>query len=342
MPDLNTPLLRKLRRAARHFVERDRPVILMYHRVARLAHDPWQLAVSPDRFAEQIEALVQCRHVVPLRWLVARLAQGRVPRKVAVVTFDDGYADVLDAARPVLERHTCPATVFLMTAAIGDDRGFWWDELSSLVFEPSSLPLELRIDIAGRPYGWRTDGRLTNAANDEVRDGLVVTREQLHYELWRLLRPLDPESRSDLLLRLCTWAGAEVETKSMHRPLSAEEVHRLVAPGFIDIGAHTVTHPQLSLLDDAGQRGEIEGSRRACEELVGRPIDTFAYPFGDFDDSAAASVRDCGFACACTTQGSTVSRQTDPMRLPRFGVANWRGDDFARRLTANAFSRSEC
>ena len=76
MPDLITPLLGKLRHAARHFVGRDRPIILMYHRVARLAHDPWQLAVSPDRFAEQIEALVQFRHVVPLHWLVAQLAQG--------------------------------------------------------------------------------------------------------------------------------------------------------------------------------------------------------------------------------------------------------------------------
>jgi peptidoglycan/xylan/chitin deacetylase (PgdA/CDA1 family) len=336
MPDLITPLLGKLRRAARHFVGRDRPIILMYHRVARLAHDPWQLAVSPDRFAEQIEALVQCRHVVPLPWLVARLAQGRVPRKVAVVTFDDGYADVLGEARPVLERHTCPATVFLVTGAIGDNCGFWWDELTRLVFEPPSLPLELEIEIAGRPHGWRTGGRLANAANDGVRDGLVVTREQLHNELWRLLRPLDLESRSDLLLGLSAWAGVGVETKSMHRPLSAEEVHRLVAPGFIDIGAHTVTHPQLSLLDDAGQRAEIEGSRRACEELVGRPIDTFAYPFGDFDDSAAASVHDCGLACACTAQGGAVARQIDPMRLPRFGVGNWRGDDLARRLTAHS------
>jgi peptidoglycan/xylan/chitin deacetylase (PgdA/CDA1 family) len=342
MPDLITPLLGKLRRAARHFVGRDRPVILMYHRVARMAHDPWQLAVSPDRFAEQIEALVQFRHVVPLRWLVAQLAQGRVPRKVAVVTFDDGYADVLGEARPVLERHTCPATVFLVTGAIGDNRGFWWDELSSLVFEPLSLPLELQIEIAGRSHGWRIDNPLAGAANDGVRDGLVVTSEQLHYELWRLLRPLDPESRWELLLRLRAWAGVEIETKSMHRPLSAEEVYRLAAPRFIDIGAHTVTHPPLSLLSEAGQRGEIEGSRRACEELVGEPIDTFAYPFGDFDDSAAACVHASGFACACTTQGSTVSRQTDPMRLPRFGVANWRGDDFARRLTANAFSRSEC
>ena len=97
--------LRRLSRVARHFVERERPAILMYHRVARVAHDPWQLAVWPERFAEQIEALVQLRRVVPLRWLAAELAQGRVPKKVAAVTFDDGYADILTEARPILERY---------------------------------------------------------------------------------------------------------------------------------------------------------------------------------------------------------------------------------------------
>ena len=153
--------LRKLRRVARHFVERERPVILMYHRVARVAHDPWQLAISPDRFAEQIEALVQLRRVVPLRWLAAELAQGPCfPEKVAAVTFDDGYADVFAEARPILERYGCPATVFLVTGVIGKSFAFWWDELSRIILETPLLPTELEIEIAGRVHRWRTDERV--------------------------------------------------------------------------------------------------------------------------------------------------------------------------------------
>lgn len=307
---------------------------MMYHRVARVAHDPWQLAVRPDRFAEQIEALVHLRRVVPLRWLAAQLAQGRVPRKVAAVTFDDGYADVLAEARPILERYGCPATVFLVTGVIGKSCAFWWDELSRIVLETPLLPAELEMEIAGRMHRWRTNGWLVGSANDGVGDGLALTRKQLHDELWRLLRPLEPEPRWELLKRLCTWAGIEIEAKSVHRPLDAEEVRRLAKPGFIDIGAHTVTHPALSLLDEANQRSEIEGSRAACEELIGEPIHTFAYPFGDFDDATAACVRDSGFACACTTVPGRVSMRSDPMLLPRFAVGNWAGDDLARRLTA--------
>ena len=334
MTRLIRPVLQKLRRAARDLVERERPIILMYHRVARVAYDPWRLAVWPDRFAEQIEALVQLRRVVSLRWLSAELARGRLPKRVAVVTFDDGYADVLTQAKPVLERYACPATVFLVTGVIGDSCGFWWDELSRIVFEMPALPPELELEFSGRVHRWRIDDQLTGSVNEGLGNDLAVTREQLHYELWRLLRPVEPRPRWELLTRLSFWAGIAVNANSVHRPLAPEEVRRLSVPGFIDIGAHTVTHPALSMLNEAKQRCEIVGSRIACEDLIGEPIETFAYPFGDFDEASVACVRDAGFACACTTQGGRVWRQNDPMRLPRFTAGDWAGDDLARRLSA--------
>jgi peptidoglycan/xylan/chitin deacetylase (PgdA/CDA1 family) len=327
-------VLRKLNRVARRYIERDRPIIMMYHRVARVGYDPWELAVWPDRFAEQIEALAAWRRLVPLRWLAAELVRGRTPSKVAAVTFDDGYADVLAAAKPVLERHACPATVFLVTGAIGSTRAFWWDELSRMVFEPSSLPPELEIEIAGCVYRWRAASRAPPAIVIGAGDGPAAARERLHAELWRRLRPLQPGRRQEVIARLGAWAGVEIETNSAHRPLTAEEVRRLAVPGFIDIGAHTVTHAALPLVDEPARRSEIQGSRAACEELIGEPIDAFAYPFGDVDDATAACVRDGGFLCACTTEAGRVSLRGDPMRVPRFGPGNWSGADLVRRLGA--------
>ena len=92
-------------RRARHLLpRRPRPAILMYHRIARESFDPWGLVVERNRFAAQIEWLARERAVLPLTEF-ARLHQKRKLAANAVsLTFDDGYASVLDAVAP-LEKH---------------------------------------------------------------------------------------------------------------------------------------------------------------------------------------------------------------------------------------------
>src|SRR5438105_34157 len=91
-------------RATRQLTSMQRPIVLLYHRVANLASDPWHLAVSPERFAVQIEILARERTIVPMTWLAKKLRDGRLPRRAAAITFDDGYADVFHNALPVLQR----------------------------------------------------------------------------------------------------------------------------------------------------------------------------------------------------------------------------------------------
>src|SRR5262245_49985278 len=120
------------------------PVILMYHSVDERhgRSDMWGLSVAPHNFASQIEALVSERTVVPLEDLARCVRAGRVPRGLAAITFDDGYANNATAAKPILEAYEMPATLFYMTAA-ADTPGFWWDRLERIITTASSLPTTL-------------------------------------------------------------------------------------------------------------------------------------------------------------------------------------------------------
>lgn len=313
-----TGVLRKWRKLRARVLGRVEPVILMYHRVAEVPCDPWRLAVTRDRFAEQVEMLTRRRSVVPLAWLVEQLEAGRVPERTVVITFDDGYVDVLRNAKPVLERFGAPATAFLTTGAIGRRREFWWDTLSRILLESPTLPDALELPIAGRSHTWRCDP--------------AADRSDLHRAVWSTLRVLAEDARAAALTELEHWAGAAPPRRMSDRALDPDEVRELAASDAFTIGAHSISHASLPSLSDDDKRREIGDSRSACEHLIDRAVTSFAYPFGDRDHATERIVAECGFRHACATDPGVAVSIRDRFRLPRIAVEDWSADQLARRL----------
>jgi peptidoglycan/xylan/chitin deacetylase (PgdA/CDA1 family) len=69
-----------------------------------------------------------------------------------------------------------------------------------------------------------------------------------------------------------------------------------------EVGGHTLTHPHLSAIDDRAALAEITDGRDAVEDIVGRRITSFCYPYGDFADSHPDMVRAAGFTSARTVE----------------------------------------
>jgi peptidoglycan/xylan/chitin deacetylase (PgdA/CDA1 family) len=316
--------LRILRRTARWVTRpwRRRGLILMYHRVAEVSPDLWGLCVSPQNFGEQLEVLRRCGSLVPLRQLVEYLKADRLPHTAVALTFDDGYADNLYVAKPLLDRHSIPATVFLATGLLGQPHEFWWDELERILLQPDELPETLPLSLGGDSHE-----RLR-------REATPSERHSLYLNVWKQLYQLTEGEKRRLLDVLRQWAGASGEGRSTHRALSTEELVTLTEGGLIEVGAHTVTHAALSLFSSDLQRQEIRQSKADLEEVLGHSIRSFAYPHGDYTWETVSFVRDAGFACACSTQAYSVRPQTDPFQLPRMQVQDWDGEEFERRLTA--------
>src|SRR6185295_16005847 len=85
-------------------------LVLMYHRVAEVSADPFSLCVAPERFSEHMDTLRKVAQPLRLQQLAHHLRSGTLPRRSVVVTFDDGYVDNLQKAKPLLERFDIPAT----------------------------------------------------------------------------------------------------------------------------------------------------------------------------------------------------------------------------------------
>jgi peptidoglycan/xylan/chitin deacetylase (PgdA/CDA1 family) len=87
----------------------------------------------------------------------------------------------------------------------------------------------------------------------------------------------------------------------------------------VTLGAHTVTHPFLTTLDDTDLEREMAACRAAIEDRTGRSAESFAYPYGDVDPRVrAAAARH--FRLACGTRLAFVRAEADPLDLPRIDV----------------------
>jgi peptidoglycan/xylan/chitin deacetylase (PgdA/CDA1 family) len=103
--------------------------------------------------------------------------------------------------------------------------------------------------------------------------------------------------------------------------ISAAHVATLAGwPESVEIGAHTVTHPRLDELATRAAEREIRDSKAAVEQLAGRPVNTFAYPHGAFDDRVRGLVVDAGYTSAAAVKNALSHERDDPFAMARWTV----------------------
>jgi len=311
--------------------------VLLYHRVAASDRDPWELSVSPAHFEEHLEVLRRDWHPLPLPEAVRAIRDGGLPDRSVVVTFDDGYSDNLLAGVPALERQDVPGALFCSTGYLDDSRGFWWDDLERLLLNAETLPPRLEIDVRGVHFEHDA-----NVSPEVGRAGSVNSRswdprtgpEELYHQLWTWLRPLLQAERSDALDQIAAWAGGHRLARD-DRPLTTAELIELGSHPLMSVGAHTVTHAQLSALTPAMQRLEIRDCASFLDEVLGQRPYAFAYPFGgpgDVNEASTRLVAENGFRAAFTAAPGTGTGNDDPFLIPRRAVPDMDGDRFAQWL----------
>lgn len=336
---------RRLRQFAKWYKTklRHKAIILAYHRVKETETDPQLLAVTPLRFEQHLDILRSDYQPISLEDLCKALKKRQIPARAVAVTFDDGYSDNLYMAKPLLERYGIPATVFVTSGFIGRTRAFWWDELEGIFLRPGRLPQDLELTLGRSSFQWdlREVAVYSEAKFMELRNWSVLEqsdptpRHGAYRTLCRAIRTLSETEQEKLLAHLRGWAGRKCDAKE-NRVLTPEEVLALTNNGLVDAGSHTMSHSVLSALSPTSQSSEIRDSKAALEEVLGRPVTAFAYPFGsrdDYTEQTAHIVHQCGFSCACSNYRDVVWRYSDSFQLPRFIVRDWEGERFARQLS---------
>lgn len=212
-----------------------RTPILTYH---SLDESGSVTSVRPHHFREHMRSLARRGFAgISLAELLDAWNYSRnLPARPVVLTFDDGFANFLEHAAPLLCELNFRATIFAVSGRCGQ-------------------------------------------TND-----------------WRHQAPGIPR------LPLLSWS----------------ELGQMATAGF-EIGAHSVTHRPLIELTQPEAEREIVESKERIEQQLGRPVKTFAYPFGMFARAHCEVVRSW-FRGACTVELGKASRANDRHQLPRLDV----------------------
>lgn len=119
--------------------------------------------------------------------------------------------------------------------------------------------------------------------------------------------------------------------------VSARQVRELAAGG-MEIGAHTVSHLDLTQLPPAQARTEIDRSKAALERWLGSSITSFAYPAGRTNTMVESYLKGAGFRAAVTTLPGIVTSRAlaDPFALPRYRIMRGEGIALFSRVLAPA------
>lgn len=312
-------------------------VILMYHRVEELDYDPWNLGVSPKNFEEHLKVLQKRKLGISLKAMTKRHQQNKLGSNSLTLTFDDGYGDNYRNAKPLLEKYAVPATFFIATAYINKKKEFWWDELENILFATPVLPDRLQVTALGGNYSWdlTNDDSLPNTYQDDIKNWRVDvafknSRQKAFLELWTLLKPLSSNQQEEIMAQLRKYT--KQKPRAHNFPMSSKQLLDLAENNLFCLGAHTCNHLSLPALNLENQSAEISGSIRALENLLGRQILTFAYPYGDISENTEKLLEEQHISVACTTESKAVSTSENRLALPRFQVLNWSGEEFDYQL----------
>jgi peptidoglycan/xylan/chitin deacetylase (PgdA/CDA1 family) len=298
-------------------------LILGYHRVTDVLRDDYEVCISPVHFEEQMEQLSRHANPIRLSYLVECLKAGAIPPRSVAVTFDDGYADNLYQAKPILEKFGVPATVFVCTGYSGKE--FWWDELTRLVRSKQAGLHELTLQAGENRFQW-------NQLQSQSESDSIEIRTQFLQSVYRFILSLDIDDQNNVMEQIRKWSSLASGEMPSHRGMTNEELLKLTKDGLIDLGAHSRYHPILTRLTMERQKDEIVSSKKDLEDLLGKHIAGFAYPNGNSTILAKKIVQEIGFAFACTSYHDVIRPGIDLYELTRFWQQNVNGDKFMKRL----------
>lgn len=289
--------------------------ILCYHGVCSDDTDFGELNSSgkhtiASRFDEQMAYLAKNHKLITMSDIAESfLNRFTIPEGAVAVTFDDGFANNVTHAWPILEKYGVPATFYLATGYIGRERVMRMDTIEAIVFLSGLESLKLNVGSESLLFSLDSS----------------VSRKQAFQQLKSLCKSLPKEQAEKMVVDLVSQVpDTEIFSRPEYSFMTWDDARRMSRSELVELGAHTVDHFPLSTLDDDQVEYQIRASVERIESELDQRCVHFAYPEGrlcDYDERAVSLLAELGIGIAPNAvSGANSCDSIDPYHLNRFLV----------------------
>ena len=226
--------------------------------------------------------------------------------------------------RPVLEKQRPGTSAVLLYHRIG------LPKLSSLVAGQYVAPVLFRLQLdylTARSWGATSLAHVVERSRfgkRPPRDEFAVTFDDAYLSVYQHACPALADRGmtatifvvADHIGGINEWDSAAGDRRELL--MTAGQIREMSEAGF-EIGSHTLTHAHLTDLSEESLRRELVDSRHRLEDLIGKDVPAFSYPYGEYDDRVLAAVILAGYKYAVSTKLGVAGR-TGVYEIPRVNV----------------------
>jgi len=229
----------------------------------------------------------------------------RNKKKTITVSFDDGYRNNLTNALPLLEKYKVKTTFFI-SGLITRNKG---EEI-------------LYSDIMDAAVYFYKDKTLS-ASGVSFKNGHMAESGR---DIMDYLKHLQPEPRENFLKEISEKYQIAEKLKTLDpdiwRLMNKDELLALSKPELVTIGSHGYAHYNLGLISEADAVKELTSSKRALEEVIGKNVNSVAYPDGCYSPAVKDMAGKAGYTMQLAVDYRFDGDREDKRILQRYGTSN--------------------
>ncbi len=224
--------------------------------------------ISVEDFEKRITYLQKHNSFIGLDEYEQYVLQGRkLTANRILLTFDDGYRSLYSVVFPILKKYSLPAAVFLTTGSITNQTVPFHDQLLYSLANAKGSKLSLDEFGFGEFY-----------LNSEI--DVINTYRKLS----RQLKAVNNSMKLCVLDSIIKQLKISVNDFPANEMITWDQLKEMIDSGLLSVGAHTVTHPILSRLNEADAKDELLLSKAEIEARLAVSVRTVAYPNGRLFD----------------------------------------------------------